>query len=315
MVSALVASHLQPDYALFRAAADNPSVFQPNKNSDINPEHLSFFRFVGRFVGKAIYDGQNLDAYFTRSFYKHLLGIKPSFQDIESFDPAMFKSLKWIRDSPVDESLGVVFSTEVDEFGVSKTIELRPKGLDIAVTDQNKMEYLQLITEYVTSLSIQRQIDAFLSGFRELIPAHMISMFNEQEMELLISGLPEVDLNDLKANTEYRGWDSSNTKAAEMHPTIQWFWQVVTDFDQEERALLLLFVTGTSKVPIDGFKALQGMDGPTRFTIQKGAGKDRLPAAHTCFNQLDLPEYSSLDVLREKLLIALHEGSQGYSFR
>jgi E3 ubiquitin-protein ligase HUWE1 len=107
----------------------------------------------------------------------------------------------------------------------------------------------------------------------------LISIFNEQELELLISGLPEIEVDDWKANTEYHNYSASS-------PQIQWFWRAVRSFDKEERAKLLQFVTGTSKVPLNGFKELEGMNGVSRFNIHRDYGnKDRLPSSHTCFNR------------------------------
>merc|ERR1711865_402766 len=112
-----------------------------------------------------------------------------------------------------------------------------------------------------------------------------IQLFDENEMELIVNGLPEIDIADLKSNTEYHG---GYTLAS---PAINYFWQVVGEFDEEEKARLVLFVTGTSKVPLEGFVGLQGMSGTQIFQIHKAHGHtDRLPSAHTCFNQLDLPE-------------------------
>jgi E3 ubiquitin-protein ligase HUWE1 len=116
-------------------------------------------------------------------------------------------------------------------------------------------------------------------GFHEIIPPDLISIFNEQELELLISGLPEIDVDDWKANTEYHNYSASS-------PQIQWFWRAVRSFDKEERAKLLQFVTGTSKVPLNGFKELEGMNGVSKFNIHRDYGnKDRLPSSHTCFNR------------------------------
>ena len=339
------------NYALFRSAADNTAVFQPNKLSCWNPgkplsstftmfysllcrliyvDHLDFFRFVGRFVGKAIYSGSLLDAYFTRSFYKHMLGVAPSFSDLESIDADFYKSMQWILANPINSVLEQTFSAEVDEFGQSRTIDLKPDGRNIAVTDDNKAEYVKLVTELRTTGEIRPQIEAFLRGFHELIPKELISVFNEHELELLICGLPEIDIEDLRAHTDYHGF-------SERSDVVQWFWQAVHNFDNEERALLIQFVTGrlqvlcaelamgegtelrmnvtgTSKVPIGGFAALQGMSGLQAFQLHKANGCDRLPTAHTCFNQLDLPDYSAPEILAEKLLIAIREGNQGFAF-
>ena len=107
----------------------------------------------------------------------------------------------------------------------------------------------------------------------------MIAIFNEQELELLISGLPDIDIDDWKNNTEYHNYSASSSQ-------IQWFWRAVRSFDKEERAKLLQFVTGTSKVPLNGFKELEGMNGFSQFNIHRAYGnKDRLPSSHTCFNR------------------------------
>ena len=75
-----------PNYGLFIESEDAPT-YQPNPLSSVNTEHLSYFKFVGRIIGKAIADNQVLDAFFTRSFYKHLLGVPVSWQDVQAIDP------------------------------------------------------------------------------------------------------------------------------------------------------------------------------------------------------------------------------------
>lgn len=111
------------------------------------------------------------------------------------------------------------------------------------------------------------------------MPAELIAIFNEQELELLISGLPDIDVDDWRNNTEYHNYSASSAQ-------IQWFWRAVRSFDKEERAKLLQFVTGTSKVPLNGFSQLEGMNGFSRFNIHRDYGnKDRLPSSHTCFNR------------------------------
>ncbi len=136
----------------------------------------------------------------------------------------------------------------------------------------------------------------------------MISIFNDNELELLISGMPSIDLEDLKDNTEYEGYKPSDIM-------IQWFWQALSSFTPEECAMFMQFVTGTSKVPLGGFKALQGQRGPQKFNIHLCyGGSGKLPSAHTCFNQLDLPQYDTYEQLRDRLLIAIKEGSFGFGF-
>ncbi|ONK58274.1 uncharacterized protein A4U43_C09F10490 [Asparagus officinalis] len=301
--------------ALLFTTVGNDSTFQPNPNSVYQTEHLSYFKFVGRVVGKALFDGQLLDVHFTRSFYKHILGVKVTYHDIEAIDPDYYKNLKWMLENDISDILDLTFSMDADE---EKLIlyeraevtdsELIPGGRNIRVTEENKHEYVDRVVEHRLTTAIRPQINAFMEGFNELIPRELISIFNDKELELLISGLPDIDLDDLRANTEYSGYSNAS-------PVIQWFWEVVQGFSKEDKAQFLQFVTGTSKVPLEGFSALQGISGSQRFQIHKAYGSpDHLPSAHTCFNQLDLPEYTSKERLQERLLLAIHEANEGFGF-
>ncbi|XP_058209928.1 E3 ubiquitin-protein ligase UPL1-like isoform X2 [Rhododendron vialii] len=301
--------------ALLFTTVGNNATFQPNPNSVYQTEHLSYFKFVGRVVAKALFDGQLLDVYFTRSFYKHILGVKVTYYDIEAIDPDYYKNLKWMLENDVSDIPDLTFSMDADEekhILYEKTevtdYELKPGGRNTRVTEETKHEYVDLVADHILTNAIRPQINSFLDGFNEMIPRELISIFNDKELELLISGLPEIDLDDLKANTEYTGYTAASS-------VVQWFWEVVKSFNKEDMARLLQFVTGTSKVPLEGFKALQGISGPQRFQIHKAYGAPvRLPSAHTCFNQLDLPEYASKEQLQERLLLAIHEASEGFGF-
>ncbi|KAL5206475.1 hypothetical protein ABZP36_034684 [Zizania latifolia] len=301
--------------ALLFTTVGNDLTFQPNPNSVYQTEHLSYFKFVGRVVGKALFDGQLLDVHFTRSFYKHILGVKVTYHDIEAIDPAYYKNLKWMLENDITDVLDLTFIIDADEekrILYEKTevtdCELIPGGRNIKVTEENKHEYVNRVAEHRLTTAIRPQINAFMDGFNELIRLELISIFNDKELELLISGLPDIDLDDLKANTEYSGYSIAS-------PVIQWFWEIVQGFSKEDKARFLQFVTGTSKVPLEGFSALQGISGPQRFQIHKAYGStNHLPSAHTCFNQLDLPEYTSKEQLQERLLLAIHEANEGFGF-
>jgi hypothetical protein len=305
-----------PNYALFRTAGGKASTFHPNPMSIVNPDHLSFFQFCGRIVGKAIFDDQRLDAYFTRSFYKHMLSSPVTWLDFEQEDPDYYKQLQWILSTDLESSPEAIsvaenltFTVDVDEFGHVRSVELVPGGSHIHVTQANKKEYVKLICEYKMTTSITPQVDSFLKGFHELIPADLVgSLFDDKELELLVSGLPAIDLSDLKANTDYVNYSPSS-------PQIQWLWKLLEEeFSQEQLAWFLQFVTGSAQVPLEGFKALVGMRGPQRFSVHKAYGSHRLPTAHTCFNQLDLPEYDDFQQLREKLMKAVTEAHEGFGF-
>lgn len=265
-----------PNYALFCTSPGDRVTYMINSSSHFNSNHLSYFKFVGRVIAKAVYDNKLLDCYFTRSFYKHILGKLVKYTDMESEDYAFYQGLVFLLEHNVDE-LGteLTFSLEVQEFGVNDTRDLKPNGRNLLVTEENKYEYVKLVCQEKMTGSIKKQLSSFLEGFYEIIPKRLISIFNEQELELLISGLPNIDIDDLKANSEYHKYQVSSLQ-------IQWFWRALRSFDQADRAKFLQFVTGTSKVPLQGFSALEGMNGAQKFQIHlDDRSTDRLPSAHT----------------------------------
>eukprot|EP00730_Choanoeca_flexa_P007749 TRINITY_DN12385_c0_g4_i1.p1 TRINITY_DN12385_c0_g4~~TRINITY_DN12385_c0_g4_i1.p1 ORF type:complete len:1717 (+),score=489.72 TRINITY_DN12385_c0_g4_i1:522-5153(+) len=301
---------MNPNYALFCQSTPGSETYQPNLHSGINADHLQYFRFCGRVVAKAIYDNQLLDCHFTRAFYKQILGLPVSWRDLGAVDEGMYKNLLFVLDNDMTPLEGdFTFSMDIDRFGKIETIDLKENGREISVTEDNKKEYVRLVANMKLTEAIKEQIAAFQKGFYEIIAQEDIALFDESELELLISGLPDVDLDDLRANTEYKaGYNSSS-------PQIQWFWRCLRSFSQNERVKLIQFVTGTGKIPVGGFGQLVGMSGPTKFNIHKDrSGHHRLPQAHTCFNQLDLPEYESYEQLKDSLKLAITEASEGFGF-
>ncbi|GFE53720.1 ubiquitin ligase [Babesia ovis] len=297
-----------PNYGLFRREGRKQEFNHPNPLSGINPDHLNFFKFIGRVIGKAVYDGQHIDAYFCRSFYKHMLCRKITPADAESVDPQFYENLTSINNCRLEDmGLELFFSTEIDEFGKVKVIDLVPDGRNIPVTDENKQKYIELLCRHKVTNGIKDQLDAFMSGFQELIAPELISIFDDKELELLISGIPTIDLGNLRENVEYVGYTESSDQ-------IVWLWEFLEGLDQNNLAAFLQFVTGTSRVPIGGFKNLMGMRGPQRISIHRTYGSDRLPSAHTCFNQLDLPAYATREKLHQKMMQAIVEGKEGFGF-
>ncbi|KAL9060620.1 MAG: hypothetical protein Q9162_000571 [Coniocarpon cinnabarinum] len=297
-----------PDYALFNPVASDRTTFHPNTLSWVNPEHLSFFKFIGRIIGKALYENRVLDCHFSRAVYKKILGEPVSIKDMETVDLDYSKNMEWMLSNDITDIITETFSTTVDKFGDEEVVDLIPNGRNIPVTEENKEEYVRKVIEYRLTGSVNEQLEHFLQGFYDIVPTELISIFDEGELELLISGMPDVDVEDWRANTDYVNYNASSSQ-------IQWFWRAVRSFDKEERARLLQFVTGAGKVPLNGFKELEGMNGFTRFSIHKDYGShDRLPSSHTCFNQLDLPEYDSYEQLRRSLYTAMTTGNEHFGF-
>lgn len=290
-----------PYYCLFEYSAHDNYTLQINPNSYINPDHLLYFRFIGRIVGMAIFHQKFLDVFFIGPIYKILLDKKVTINDLETVDPAFHKNLVWLLENDITEAgLEMTFSVDNEEFGVVKTIDLIDDGRNVIVTNENKKEYAKLIVEYRLVKRVEEQMASFKQGLFEIVPRHLLDTFDARELEMLIGGMSDIDVKDWKAHTEYR-------KYTEDDQTVKWFWQAVESFDNEKRSRLLQFVTGTTRVPINGFKDLHGSDGPRRFCIEKVGTPDKLPAAHTCFNRLDLPPYTSYEQLVEKLTTSIEE--------
>lgn len=306
--AAMARQMFNPDYALFNPVASDRTTFHPNSLSSVNAEHLLFFKFIGRVIGKALYEGRVLDCHFSRAVYRRILGKSVSLKDMESLDLDYYRSLVWILENDITDITFETFSVDVDRFGLVDTVDLIENGRNIAVTEENKHDYVRLVVEHRLLKSVEEQLENFLSGFHDIIPPELISIFNEQELELLISGLPDIEVDDWKNNTDYHNYQATS-------PQIQWFWRAVRSFDKEEKAKLLQFVTGTSKVPLNGFKELEGMNGFAKFNIHRDySNKEKLPSSHTCFNQLDLPEYESYEHLRQQVYTAITAGSEYFGF-
>ncbi|XP_072916770.1 E3 ubiquitin-protein ligase SMURF1 isoform X2 [Hemitrygon akajei] len=295
---------LNPYYGLFQYSTDNIYTLQINPDSAVNPEHLSYFHFVGRIMGLAVFHGHYINGGFTLPFYKQLLGKPIQLSDLETVDPELHKSLVWILENDITPVLDHTFCVEHNCFGRIIQQELKPNGRNVPVTEENKREYVRLYVNWRFMRGIEAQFLALQKGFNELIPQHLLKPFDQKEIELIIGGLGKIDIKDWKANTRLKHCTSDSN-------IVKWFWQTVEMFDEERRARLLQFVTGSSRVPLQGFKALQGSTGaagPRLFTIHLiDANTENLPKAHTCFNRIDIPPYESYEKLYEKLLTAVEE--------
>lgn len=188
------------------------------------------------------------------------------------------------------------FSVDEDQFGKMQNHELKPGGTNIEVNNKNKLEYIELIIQWRFVNRVLPQMKSFLEGFNELIPLTLIKVFDENELELLMCGIGSIDLNDWKKNTVYKGnkFPLDNCCLTidlilyfrlggyhSTHIVIQWFWRLLLSLNNEMRSRLLQFVTGTSRVPMNGFRELAGSNGPQLFTIEKWGTPANLPRSHT----------------------------------
>ncbi|XP_045448525.1 E3 ubiquitin-protein ligase SMURF2 [Melitaea cinxia] len=296
-----------PHYGLFQYAnaGDDRYALQINADSGVNPEHLSYFHFAGRILGVALFHGHQLDAAFTAPFYKQLLGRPITLRDIRDVDPELHRSLSWMLENSIAGVIDTTFSVECSSFGAVRSVELRPGGANEPVTDTNKRDYVRLYVAHRFTRGAERQWLALQRGLADIIPPQLLRPLSPRDLQPLLAGRADLDPADWRRHTRLK---HVNPDA----PIVGWFWEIVEEFDAEMRARLLQFVTGSRRVPLAGFRALQGSTGaaaPRLFTLHlvADASPDSLPKAHTCFNRLDLPPYPNKEKLHDKLTQAVLE--------
>lgn len=293
-----------PDFGLWQSSENNQMSMNINPASHVScpDDYLKFFRFLGRVMGRALFDGQLIKGHMARYIYKHLLGWPITFDDLEAQDVEYYNSLKKLTTMKEDVSLMCLGFTVTEEMlGVKKEIEMVPGGNTMEVDSENLPQYLEASLKYRMLNRCKPQITELALGFFDIIPEPALTVFDPNELELILCGLPTIDMDDWMNNTKYSGYYEPQGK---QNQVVKWFWEVVQDdFDQEMKARLLQFVTGTSGVPPRGFSVLQGNDGNLKKFSINGVSRDQYayPRAHTCFNRVDLPNYSSKQELRERV--------------
>nr|KAF6338101.1 HECT, C2 and WW domain containing E3 ubiquitin protein ligase 1 [Pipistrellus kuhlii] len=260
-----------PYYGLFEYSANDTYTVQISPMSAFVENHLEWFRFSGRILGLALIHQYLLDAFFTRPFYKALLRLPCDLSDLEYLDEEFHQSLQWMKDNNITDILDLTFTVNEEVFGQVTERELKSGGANTQVTEKNKKEYIERMVKWRVERGVVQQTEALVRGFYEVIDSRLVSVFDARELELVIAGTAEIDLNDWRNNTEYRGGYHDG------HLVIRWFWAAVEHFNNEQRLRLLQFVTGTSSVPYEGFAALRGSSGLRRFCIEKWGKITSLP--------------------------------------
>jgi E3 ubiquitin-protein ligase HUWE1 len=189
---------------------------------------------------------------------------------------------------------------------VDASIALKPGGNHVKVTNSNKREYVLLKAQKMLWGTVEAQMSAIIDAFHSLVPRELVDKygFTPLEMQLLVCGEQHIDIGDLRTHCKYE--DGYTGK----EPQISWFWQAVDSMDEAQRRALLQFWSGSDGMPAEGFGSLE----PAFHLVSVDRMYDRndrtarLPAAHTCFRQLDLPRYNTYDELKEKMITAITMG-------
>jgi hypothetical protein len=311
-----IAEALNPDYGTFTIDPRTKMTwFQPG-----SPEPLWKFQLIGLIMSLAVYNGLTLPVTFPKALYLKLLDedvselhhIADGWPDLAN---GLTSLLEWDeKDGLVEDVFCRTYEFSVELFGqpVSREMgtstnwpqfadSLSPNPTDTpVVTNANRNSYVTDYIRWLADVSIKPQFEAFKRGFFTCIDRRSITLFDADTLQSVVEGVQEIDISELRRATRYVGWDAS-------HHTVRDFWSIVKRFDIEQKKKLLEFVTASDRVPVGGMRNLA-------FTLQRnGVDDGHLPSSYTCYGILLLPEYSSKDVLRQKLAMAL-ENSKGFGF-
>ncbi|CAA0829703.1 E3 ubiquitin-protein ligase UPL7 [Striga hermonthica] len=301
-----------PEYGLFSQTSTSDRLLVPNPTARFLDNGIQMIEFLGRVVGKALYEGILLDFYFSHVFVQKLLGRYSFLDELSMLDPELYRNLMYVKHYDGDvKDLSLDFTVTEESLGKRHVIELKPGGKDICVTNENKLQYVHAMADYKLNRQILPFSNAFYRGLTDLISPSWLKLFNSSEFNQLLSGGDhDIDVDDLREHTQYTGGYSEGSR------TVKLFWEVFARFEPRERCTLLKFVTSCSRAPLLGFKHLH-----PAFTIHKvacdvpiwasfgGQDVDRLPSASTCYNTLKLPTYKRASTLRAKLLYAINSNA------
>ncbi|KAK9875133.1 hypothetical protein WA026_005926 [Henosepilachna vigintioctopunctata] len=258
--------------------------------------HLNMFRFLGVLMGIAIRTGSPLSLSLAEPVWKQLAGMELTPADINEIDKDYVPGLLCIRemapDEPLFQNLEMTFSTPSS---CGTDIPLSTKYKEI--TYENRLEYVRLALNFRLH-EFDEQVKAVRDGMSRVVPVPLLSMFSGCELETMVCGSPDIPLTLLKSVATYKGVDRSA-------PIIQWFWEVMEEFTNQERSLFLRFVWGRTRLPrtIADFR---GRDFVLQVMDKYTPPDNFLPESYTCFFLLKLPRYSCKHVLQQKLKYAIH---------
>jgi ubiquitin-protein ligase E3 C len=287
------------NYGLW-ALTENQLMYPSPQSNALHDNHLELYEFLGRVLGKAIYEGIVVQPQFTFFFLRKLLGKVNTLSDLPTLDPELYKNLMFMKNYKGDiEDLCLAFTAVDSCLGVNTEVPLIPNGENVPVTDENKLKYIYLVAHYRLNIKLQKQCSAFIRGLRDVVPLSWLGLFSENELQSVISGISKgIDIADLQAHARYAGGYVS------ISPSVRRLWAVLKTFSQKEREKFLQFVTSCERAPPLGFSQLE-----PPFCIQWVPDTNRLPSASTCFNTLKIPDYGSQSLLRKKLIYVINSNA------
>ncbi|CAH0556432.1 unnamed protein product [Brassicogethes aeneus] len=297
----------------------------------------SKYRFLGKFMAKAVMDSRMLDLPFSLSFYRWLLGQEHclTLSDLAHVSPDIYNTLRKMQDvvrerdeilrngdlseeEKTEQLEKVTFDgCSIEDLGIDFVIpgynvELMKNGKSTHVTIHNLHLYVKLTAHWMLTEGVARQMESLREGFESVFPLHNLKVFQPEELESVFCGSPKDSMYgwDVKTLIECCRPDHGYNQDSK---AIRFLFEILSAYNREEQRLFLQFLTGSPRLPVGGFKALSPPLTVVRKTLEGNLNADHfLPSVMTCVNYLKLPDYSTIEVMREKLRLAASEGQHSF---
>eukprot|EP01025_Chloroclados_australasicus_P060238 TRINITY_DN7715_c0_g1_i4.p1 TRINITY_DN7715_c0_g1~~TRINITY_DN7715_c0_g1_i4.p1 ORF type:complete len:816 (-),score=108.71 TRINITY_DN7715_c0_g1_i4:1308-3701(-) len=290
---------LSPDYGLLVYLPESRTYWLNSASKDMSEE----YKFLGVMLGLAIYNGVILDLPLPVPLYKKILNQVTVLRDLQEMQPTVAASLQAFLDynesTPMEDVFCQTFTISEEHYGTVMEYPLIQNGEDVFVTEENRLEYVNLYVDWVLDKSVKQQFEALQAGFMLFYDGPAITLFSAEELDRLVCGTPQLDFQALREKCKYEG-DYCETSRA-----VKWLWEIVFNFNEEEGKMFLKFFTGSSRAPIGGL-------GNLKCLVQRdGRDSNKLPTSHTCFNTLLLPDYESKEKMERLIKLAIMN-SEGF---
>eukprot|EP00455_Lapot_gusevi_P006094 TRINITY_DN125_c0_g1_i7.p1 TRINITY_DN125_c0_g1~~TRINITY_DN125_c0_g1_i7.p1 ORF type:complete len:540 (-),score=231.22 TRINITY_DN125_c0_g1_i7:115-1734(-) len=267
-----------------------------------NPSNITLCEFLGVLIGCCIRCSVRLNIDLAGWVWKPLVGESLTRADLSSIDSPTAEVLRFIETSDADTFEISIEETYATLLSDGTPVELIPNGSSVPVQFADRLNYVRLV-ENVRLSEHRAQIEALRRGITKVLPVQVLNLLTWRELELLVCGRPTVDLDLLRRHTQYSGVTPDA-------PHILYFWRVLQSFNQENRRRFIRFAWAQERLPADDQEFRLSH---TRLLIKASvAGGDpdtRFPKADTCFFNVELPAYSSEEILRSRLIYAMQTTS------
>ncbi|KAI5475050.1 E3 ubiquitin-protein ligase TRIP12, partial [Pseudohyphozyma bogoriensis] len=328
------------DLSLWRdtdAAGPSSYVFSPaglfprpldDATAEAGKKVLKVFRVLGQFVAKALMDSRIIDVHFSKAFMKMVLEYELPLKasTVMNVDKELGRSLSHLREYLVskaaiedDDSISggskkdAIDRIEIKGATVSDLtldftlpgydIELKAGGRDIAVDMWNLEEYISLVIDWTLRKGVMLQVKEFKSGFSSVFPVRDLQSFTASELVMMTGALDE----DWSVEGLTNAAKADHGFTMDSRP-VRDLLSIMSELTIAERREFLSFITGSPRLPIGGFPALS----PSLTVVRKDGGDGSLPSVMTCVNYIKLPDYSSREIVKERVMTAVKEGAGGF---